>query len=145
MNILANRFVVPRAAGVQEFGGPESSGLSSQQLDGLLARVVKYVPTEVIAIYTGVIGLLGSADTPRIAVIILVAVALLAISVVVWRNVKVKSVRTAHLVVSNIAFLAWAYPISAPLLDDWFVGWVSAVAQGVVLFLALIFAPEKTT
>lgn len=137
MGLLQNRFVNPRPRGAEPF----TEGSAPQ--DGPLARIVKYVPTEVIAIYTAATGALTGANAPLISIVILGLVAVGAISAVTWRSAPDPNVRIAHLIVSNAAFLAWAYPISSPLLGDLFVGWVSAVAQAVVLLLALAIVPQK--
>jgi hypothetical protein len=51
------------------------------------------------------------------------------------------SVRTAHLIVSPFAFVAWAYPISSSILGDFFIGFVAFVLQVIVLVLSLFIKP----
>jgi hypothetical protein len=136
MGLLQGRFVVPRPPGAVPYSGTDAPS-------GPLERIVKYVPTEIIAIYTAVIGLLVSAGSaPRAAVLGLAAVALAAIVVVIIRGTDDPNVRNAHLLVSPFAFVAWAYPISSALLGDWFIGWLSAVMQGAVLLLGYAIDPK---
>jgi hypothetical protein len=51
--------------------------------------------------------------------------------------------RTAHLIVSPVAFLAWAYPISAAALGAWFIGFVAFSAQVVIVTLSVFITPAE--
>ena len=136
MNWLAGRYVTPRPRGGAAFAGGRTPS-------GPLERIVKYIPAEVVAIYTAVIGVLASVgNVPRNAVLVLAAAGLAAVVALAWKAPDA-AVRRAHLIVSPLAFLAWAYPVSAPFLGDWFIGYVSAVAQGVILLLGLVIDPQE--
>ncbi len=60
-----------------------------------------------------------------------------------WFKAPPGVVRTAHLVASPVAFVALAYPLAAPLLGGWFVGWLAIVGQAIAALLAWIVAPEE--
>lgn len=133
-----SRFVVPKSPGVVA-GAPT-------QADGALGRVVKYVPTEIVALFTMFVGgmasfKIASATSQRIGVGAVVA---FLIATVVYMAIRAPTgtVKRAHLIVSPLAFLAWAYPISSALLGDWFVGYVAFLLQIFVLLLAVIIAPN---
>ena len=73
--------------------------------------------------------------------IVLIIIFLSATVVYVAKNTPV-AVRKAHLIVSPLAFLAWAYPISSPMLGEWFVPLVSLIAQAVVIALSIAMQPR---
>ena len=132
-----SRFVVPSREGVVAGAG--------EAPDDFAGRIVKYVPTEIVAIFTGIIGGLASAkmDQETALMVGLGSIVAFVIGTVayIYFRAPVGIVRNAHLIVSPLAFLAWAYPISSSLLRDWFIGWVAIIGQGIVLLLALIIAP----
>ena len=134
-----SRFVVPRrpglAAGAQE------------PPDGFGARLAKYLPAEIISIYTMAIGGLVSAH-PNASIAPWIAVGLMALFCIAtfgYFGYKAPGgvVRKAHLVASPIAFLAWAYPLAAPLLGSWFIGWIAIIAQTIAALAAWLLEPEE--
>jgi hypothetical protein len=52
-------------------------------------------------------------------------------------------VRQAHLIVSPLSFLAWAYPISSAVLGDFFISLVAFALQAVVIALAILVVPRE--
>lgn len=60
-----------------------------------------------------------------------------------WFKSPTGVVRSAHLVASPVAFLALAYPLAAPLLHGWFIGWLAIVGQAIAALLAWLVAPEE--
>jgi hypothetical protein len=56
-------------------------------------------------------------------------------------NTPAGAVRTAHLIVSPLAFLAWSYPISSSVLGDFFIALIAFGLQAVVLALSVLIAP----
>lgn len=115
--------------------------------DGALERIVKYVPAEIVSMYTVIVGLLAgftgkTAAMPYVAVGVL-AIFLLATVAVVVKNVPDAQVRRAHLIVTPLAFVAWAYPISSALLGAWFEPLVSVLLQAAVLALSVVIQPRS--
>jgi hypothetical protein len=133
-----SRYVVP-SSGVAVAGGPVVPP------DQFRDRLVKYVPAEVLTIYTAAVGGVVAANTaPPTAQWI--AVGLMAFSVVItlvyfWRTAPAGSVRRAHMIASPIVFLTLGYPIAAPLLGPWYLGVVAVLAQAVVAGVAWAIAP----
>lgn len=134
-----SRFVVPKRPGLAKG--------EAEPPDGFRARLVKYVPADIIAIYTSAIGGIISYK-PDAATAQWIAVGLIAffflgtIAYFLFRAPK-GVVRNAHLVASPIAFLALAYPIAAQLLGHWFIGYVAIIGQAIAAFFAGIVAPEE--
>lgn len=46
------------------------------------------------------------------------------------------AVRKAHLIASPIAFVAWGYPLAAPLLGPWFIGYIAIIGQALAALAA---------
>jgi hypothetical protein len=134
-----SRFVVPRKTGLAS--GPV------EPPDGFGARLAKYLPTEIVTIYTITIGGLVSAKPdPAIATWIAVGlIVLFCAATLVYFGLKAPAgvVRRAHLVASPIAFVAWAYPLAAPLLGSWFIGWIAIVGQAIAALAAWLLAPQE--
>lgn len=134
-----SRFVVPKRPGL-------AAG-STEPPDGFRGRLVKYVPAEILAIYTSVAGgVISSKPDAHIAPWIalgLIVVFLLGTFAYFWFKAPPGVVRNAQLIASPVAFLALAYPIAAPLLGSCFIGWVAIVGQGIAALLAWIIAPEE--
>jgi hypothetical protein len=134
-----SRFVVPSGPGLVKGEG--------EPPDGLETRIVKYVPAEILSIFTMAIGGVASSKPPQqtaeliaIGLIVVFCIGTLAYFACVAPKGPVKQ---AHMVVSTFAFLAWSYPISSALLGQFFVGWAAIVLQALVLLLAAIIAPVK--
>ena len=133
-----SRFVVLTRTGL-------ASG-AEEPPDGFGARLTKYLPTDIVSIYTIAIGGLVSAK-PGPAIAPLIAIGLMVFfCVVTFVYFKLKApagdVRKAHLVASPIAFVAWAYPLAAPLLGTWFIGWIAIIGQAIAAAFAWLLGPH---
>ncbi len=134
-----SRFVIPKRPGI-------AAG-STEPPDSFRGRLVKYVPAEIVAIYTSVVGGVISSKpdahvAPWIALGLIVAF-LLGTFAYFWFKAPPGVVRNAQLIASPVAFLALAYPIAAPLLGSCFIGWVAIVGQGIAALFAWIIVPEE--
>ncbi len=133
-----SRFVIPQ--------GPGLVSLDREPPDGPEARIVKYIPGEIVSIFAMVVaGLISQKMEPETGKSIAVwLIATFFVGTIIYMAVRApKPVKTAHMIVSPLAFLAWAYPLSSVLLDTWFIGYAAIVMQGIVLLLAVIFAPQQ--
>ncbi len=112
---------------------------------GAMERIVKYVPVEIVTVYTLVVGLAG-AMVPDVAFLPLGLIGTFSLVSLayVWRNAPAES-RAAHAVLSVVAFTAWAYPITALALADqqFYVVWVAFGLQVLALALSLFVVPWK--
>jgi hypothetical protein len=134
-----SRFVVPKRPGL-------AAG-AAEPPDGFGARLAKYLPTEIVSIYTIAIGGLVSA-TPDASAAPWIAVGLMALfcgGTLAYFAIKAPKgvVRRAHLIASPVAFLAWAYPLAAPLLGKWFIGWIAIIGQSIAALAAWLLEPEE--
>lgn len=124
---------------------PQNPGLLNGTGDGFGTRLAKYIPAELVAMYTLTINSLVAAKPPAafspwIAVGMIVLFLLATIFYFVQRA-PAGPVRRAHMIASPIAFLAWAYPLAAPLLGTWFIAWVAVIGQAAAALAAWLIAP----
>ena len=110
--------------------------------DDALTRIVKYVPAEVLVAFTSLFTLLtaGQIDPERRpwAATGLIVLFLIVTIVYVLRKAPQGTSRNFHLLISSLAFLAWAYPISSSALGCWFFPLAAFAAQAIVLALSII-------
>jgi hypothetical protein len=130
-----SRFVVPSNPALASAGDrPDDFG----------GRLVKYLPAELLTIYTGAVSIIAAAKPPVAAApwiaFGLIVVGLLA-TVFYFANRAPSTVKSAHLIASPVAFVAWSYAVSSPLLADFYLGWVAALAQGISALIAWSLAP----
>lgn len=133
-----SRWVIPQRTGLRSESGEKS--------DGPIDRVVKYVPSEVVSaftlLFTSLVTLGLPAKQAHYAGIALILFFLFITVAYVYTRTT-GEVRKAHLIVSPLAFLAWAYPISSAVLGEFFVGVIAFTAQAVVIGLAIIIVPRE--
>ncbi|MEW5686641.1 MAG: hypothetical protein AB1942_17120 [Pseudomonadota bacterium] len=134
-----SRWVVPAGA---------SAAASDGKPDGPIARVVKYVPAEVVAVFTMVVAALETANIqpPPFSAQQLAAGSIALFFVVtviyIWQQVPKALARGAHLWITPLAFLVWAYPISGKMLGDWYVPAIAFIGQAVILAISVLIPPK---
>ena len=107
--------------------------------DDYLAKLVKYVPAEVIAFFTPIAAFVGADKGPLVAITVAAAV-----GTIFWTYVAARSVPPAQrprwysYVLALVAFGVWAITISTGLRD--LIG-LSEVWSGVVLGVTVLFVP----
>src|SRR5262249_51173207 len=120
-----------------------------QQPDNLLGRLTKYIPAPLLTLYAAAYGIIASLTltpvTARWVVTAMAAMFLVAVTARIWKSAPSTVVRDAHLTVTPIAFLVWAYTVSGSLLGSWFVGWVAFLGQVAVALLAWYMEPTEVT
>lgn len=135
-----SRWVVP--AGSTTVAGGEKADAA----DGILGRIVKYVPVEIVAGFTGLFTVLTAIEVPTLqtqaSAAGLIALFLAGTLAYVGTRAPKGKVRLAHLIVAPIAFIAWAYPISSALLGHWFVPLYAFAFQAVTVVLAIFVKPQ---
>ena len=129
---------------------PPSTQPSGPDREGWVTRIVKYVPTEIVATFTIVVTALtmipdDGGITRKIIAICFIGLFFAATYLYVALKMPAGKVKTAHFVVSPFAFLAWAYPISSAMLGDWFIGIAAASLQGIVLLMSIFFPTEESS
>ena len=112
----------------------------------IVERIVLYVPTEVVAVFTMLLTAAVSlkVDPKQLPLIGagLIVIFLIITVVYIFRSAPTGSIRNAHLLVSPVAYLAWAYPISSSILGTWFVPIFAFLLQAIVLALSIFIKPQ---
>lgn len=135
-----SRWVIPNRTGLR---GEDVAGTE----DNAVSRIVKFIPAEVIGTFTLLFTLLSSMEgspeyRPEAAGSLILLFLIVTIAYIARKAKKEhKNVQRAHYLVSPIAFLAWAYPISSSSLGDWFVPLVAFALQAIVLALSIFIRP----
>ena len=122
-----------------------SPGLAAGTADGFGTRLAKYIPAELVTMYMVAINSLVAAKPPATLrpwiAAGLIVLFLAATFLYFVRNAPAGPVRRAHMAASPIAFVAWAYPLAAPLLGGWFIPWVAVIGQIVAALAAWLIVP----
>jgi hypothetical protein len=160
-------FSEPSAAGVAEeklnLGGeiaPQGYGVvnvtstaTADAPDGYIDRLVKYIPSEIIALYLGVANVVPVTDPSyHLALWIVFGAATVCTPIYMYFVTQAADEPTlwSQIVISSIAFPIWVFAIGGPFrFLSWYEGkhWVAAVVLTFATFLAGIHrpsAPEKT-
>lgn len=144
-----SRWVIPgRKSGeiVAETRGPGGPS-DKYDGDGVVTRIAKYVPAEIITAYTMLFAVLASIGVQGTTALYSAGgliLLFLGVTVLYVRKYSPADVvRKAHIVVSPVAFLVWAYPISSSLLGELFVPLVAFGGQAVVIALSFFIKPVE--
>jgi hypothetical protein len=139
--LALSRWVIPQRADLR-------SDSSEGSDDTVLKRIAKYVPAEVLTGYTALFAILVTLDAAELhrkwAAVALILIFAVVTVLYVRRNAPLGSVRRAHSVVSPIAFIALAYPISSSALLDWYVPIVAFFGQVIVVCLSYFIRPVES-
>jgi len=110
----------------------------------IIERIVLYVPTEIVAVFTMLLTAAVSISIkdehrPYLGAGLIIFFLIITIAYII-KNAPADS-RNAHLLVSPLAFVAWAYPISSSILGSWFVPVGAFALQAVVLAMSIFIRP----
>lgn len=122
-------------------------GVASGLSEGWLTRFVKYVPSEVIAAYTALVGAAAVFRSEGVQTGLgFGLLGLLVVLVVLYVFVKLPAgeVRKAHLIVSPVAALAFGYPLAGALLGEYVNGFVVVALQVLAWGLGTFVVPKST-
>jgi hypothetical protein len=115
-------------------GGPEGI---HQTPDDYSARLLKYIPTEVIALYLTLASLLHSAAEMSVGwewFIFLLGV--IATPLYLWQLQRVR--KTLQLVLSTLAYGVWVFALGGPFAH---LAWYAPVYGGILLCVYTFFIP----
>lgn len=142
-----NRLIVPKTLAHHPLA-PAAAGH-----DDAIARLVKYVPAEVIAGYTLFSGIVSGAakgspleDTARWLVF---ASGVLLTPLYLWKTGKPRGVQWWHLPISTVSFVVWAYALGGPFVGVQILGhayesWFAALLAGLFSWgIALVWNPTE--
>lgn len=105
--------------------------------DDYTSRLLKYIPTEVIALYLTLASLIRSVEETGISwewFIFLVGV--IATPLYLWRLQRVH--KTLQLVLSTVAFIVWVFAIGGPFAQ---LAWYAPVYGGILLCIYTFLIP----
>lgn len=116
--------------------------------DNYLARVAKYIPGEIVATYLSLMGFMKNVDPadeaklPALWVILILCFVLTP--VYFWKFTERDQPKLRHLVVSSLAFLAWAYALGGVFESmGWYKPWLGSVILALYTLLAGLVPPPK--
>ncbi len=134
----------PRSRDLAERG---VSGVSLQQPDGYVDRLLKYIPAEVIALYLGVINVIPAPQADHKRALWVVS-ALSALCVPLYTFLATRKPHHgalwSQIVISSVAFPLWVFAIGGPFEQcRWYVDyrWVAAVTICFATFLFGLYMP----
>lgn len=92
--------------------------------DSYIAKLVKYIPGEIVALFTFASGLiLGAKDIPT-ATVLWVVVGVLIVLTPIWllfgTKIQNKPLAIYQAVAGTVAFLVWAYYLDGATLVTWY-------------------------
>ena len=105
--------------------------------DDYTSRLLKYIPTEVIALYLTLASLIRSVEELRVPwewFIFLLGV--VATPLYLWRLQRVH--KTLQLILSTVAFVVWVFAIGGPFAQ---LAWYAPVYGGILLCIYTFFIP----
>lgn len=126
-------------------GQPGTRAVPAPAGNDIIERIVLYVPTEVVAVFTMLLTAAVSLNIdPEQRPLLgagLILVFLIITVIYIIQSAPKGPVRNSHLIVTPLAFLAWSYPISSAILGDWFYPLVAFLLQAIVLAMSIFVKP----
>ncbi|MFC1507303.1 hypothetical protein ACFLQ6_09580 [Thermoproteota archaeon] len=106
--------------------------------DNYLTKLIKYIPSEVVALYIMLNGIvISAADIPSEVIIWIVFIlCLVGTPLYLWRVTKVSD--NLQLTVSTIAFIVWVFAIGGPFIN---LNWYHPVYGALILPAYTFFIP----
>lgn len=128
---------------------PPATQPSGPSREGWATRIVKFVPTELVAAFTMLMTSIsmipGEVLTRQIIALVIILVFFGSTYAYVALKIPAGQPKIAHFVIMPVALLAWAYPISTSMLGTWFNGFVATGLQGLVVLLSIFFPIKEGT
>ncbi len=126
-------------------GSAISKGAFSQP-DSYISKLVKYIPSEVIALYLTLDSIIRSSEQAEPIYHLLywgiLGFGLLVTPLYLHRIQKVKNL--CQLLISTIAFAVWVIAIGGPFVNlDWYKPIYGAILLPTVTFLIPLFSPDR--
>jgi hypothetical protein len=116
-------------------------------VDGYLDRVLKYIPGEVVALWTAVTGVIASAAEPSSVLLwIVFAIGVILAAAYTWKIATVPNQPTpvTQIVVSAFAFIVWVFAIGGPFsAQGWYEPYFGSVALILWTALAGLIIPKE--
>ena len=141
--VVTRRDVQRRRTGSMSTNGP-----APENPDTYRDRLIKYIPTEVVAIYLAELGVVKVADPTQIPIVtvewVLFGVTLLVS--VIWQRRVMKVAKWQQVAIGTVAFFLWALSRGSPFDESWG-GWYRPLYGTMLMmfftFLIPLFEAEK--
>lgn len=125
-------------------GGAKGAGNSGAatlpagtQADDYTSKLVKYIPSEVVALYIALGSILGSSDKSDSSLYwVIFGVCLVGTGLYLWRVTNVTKV--TQIVISVVAFFVWALALGGPFES---LNWYDPVYGALLLPIYTFFVP----
>lgn len=117
--------------------GYDQAQAAALEADSYKTRLIKYIPSEVVAVYLALDALIRSGQ-PAGSLWLWLAflVGLVGVPLYLWRLQKVRKIK--QLLISTTAFVVWVLAIGGPFVAA---SWYDPMYGGVVLIAFTFFAP----
>jgi hypothetical protein len=126
-------------------GGPMSADASQSLADGYRDRLVKYIPTEIIALYltlAGVIAIVPEEEKPAGTFWAVFLLLLLLTPLYLSRMEGVK--KRQQLVISTACFFVWVFALGGPFTEtSWYHSWYGALLLPLFTFSIPLWEAES--
>lgn len=107
------------------------------QADDYTSKLVKYIPSEVVALYIALGSILGSSDKSDSSLYwVIFGVCLVGTGLYLWRVTNVTKV--TQIVISVVAFFVWAFALGGPFES---LNWYDPVYGALLLPIYTFFVP----
>lgn len=133
-----NRDLVERGVG----------GFSSQQTDGYVDRLLKYIPAEIVALYLGVINVIPAPQSDhKTALWVVSTISALCVPLYTYLATQKPNHEAlwSQILISSAAFPLWVFAIGGPFEQcKWYVNyrWVAAITICFATFLFGLYMPS---
>jgi hypothetical protein len=134
LNIQLNSLV----GGAKGEGNSGSATLpAGTQADDYTSKLVKYIPSEVVALYIALGSILGSSDKSDSSLYwVIFGVCLVGTGLYLWRVTNVTKV--TQIVISVVAFFVWAFALGGPFES---LSWYDPIYGALLLPIYTFFVP----
>jgi hypothetical protein len=135
--------------GESRFVSYAASSTAHAESDGYLDRLLKYIPTEIIALYLGATNIVPSTDSSYwTALWIIAALTALCTPIYMYFATREEGQPTlwSQIVISSIAFPIWVFAIGGPFRHfSWYneKHWIGAIAISFSTFAMGIHKPKQ--
>jgi hypothetical protein len=130
-------------AGIQKDIGEKPAG--TQDYDGYLSKLAKYIPAEMTAAFVAIDGILKSVVTLAQVWYWVIFGVLIACTPVYLYAASLKEKKTPdnpQLIISPLAFIIWVFALGGPFV---FLAWYQQAVGAVFLILATLLIPAIDT
>lgn len=117
-------------------------GVNSEP-EGALGRLVKYIPSEIVALYLAVSGPIPKADVTTLWWVFLLCAVITPIYLFFTTKDRTKGVLWVQVILGTFAFPVWVFAIGGPFLSlPWYKGYIASIVLAFVTFAFAMIKPK---